>query len=373
MSEIANFSFQDVNELILWSEHHTTADRGCLFKKLGCYLADADLQLSDSEKQVMGEILCRIISDVEIEIRTELAEKLAPMDHISHGLMIFLATSDIETAYPILKHSPLLSDPDLLEIINHATNQHLLAIAVRTSVSEAISTALCDSGNNEVTIELLKNPGARISSQLLNFLAARSEVETSLQAPLLKRPQLPPHLAQKMYQWVSSGLKTYVAANFEIDRAVLDAPKITAAKTIKKIAGNKSPSYRLVEKLHFAGELTTGFMLKSLRQGDIDQFEFSFARLSGLDHELTKHLLYNENKDLLATACKILKLDRIVFSTIYELIASFRPTAILSSSPSKAEILECYDALSPTQAAILIRDPDFQSGKKRLPQLSRLH
>lgn len=373
MRDTASNNHQNIKALAGWEEPHSVAECEFLFRKVGQALADDENQLNETEKQLMSDLLCRIIGDVELEIRKELAEKLAPLGHVPRKLMVFLANSDIEVAYPILKNSTLLLDPDLLEIIAHKTSQHQLAIAVRSTVSEAISKALCEAGDEMVTVELLNNPGASISNQLLEFLVEKSETEVNLQAPLIKRPQLPPHLAQKMYQWVSAALKAYVVENFEIDSSILDLPEKSVQKTTDKLAGDRKPSYFLVEKLYNAGELTTGFMLKSLRQGDIDLFEFSFAKLSGLNHDLVKHILYNKNKELLAVACKILKLDRIVFSTIYELISSSEIATDISDKSSKQEILECYDAMSPLQAASYMRTSDFLNGKKRLSQLSRLH
>ena len=364
---------QNITELSRWAEANSSAEREFLFKKMGEFLTDGERQFSDIEKQIMSDVLCRIIGDVELEIRKELAEKLAPLPDIPHKLVVFLANSDIEVAFPILKASTVLSDPDLLEIIEHKTSQHQLAIAVRSTVSEAISKALCEAENNEVAVALLNNPGASVSDQLLEFLTDKSETEVMLQAPLIKRPQLPTHLAQKMYQWVSAALKTYIAENFEIDKSLLNLERKTELQIVKKFTDKQSPSASLVEKLHDAGELGTGFMLKSLRQGNIELFELSFARLSNLKHSQVRHILYNNNKELLAVACKLIELDRIVFSTIYELLSRLDTHSATSGEYYKLEILEWYDRLSPSQAAPLIRTPDFLTGKKQLSELITLH
>ncbi len=136
---------------------------------------------------------------------------------------------------------------------------------------------------------------------------------------------------------------------------------------------DSSPSGNLVEKLHKAGELSTGYMLKSLRQGEIELFELSFAKLSGLSIKLIRHVLYADNKELLAVACKLIKLDRIVFSTIYELVTSRDKPLNSSRSHTKPEIMHFYDELTPSVAATLIRTAEFLNGTKQYSQLNRFH
>ena len=82
----------------------------------------------------MTEILRQLIHDVEMSVRLALSERLAAEDSAPKDLIQILANAEIEVAYPILKDSSVLQDIDLIEIIQHRTMNHQLAVAMRDSL-----------------------------------------------------------------------------------------------------------------------------------------------------------------------------------------------------------------------------------------------
>src|SRR5207302_5420863 len=94
--------------------------------------------LTDRERALMTEILRQLINDVEGSVRRLLAEKLARQKDAPRDLVVTLANDEIGVAHPILMHSEVLLDAELIEIIHHRTLEHQLVIAVRKSVSEPV-------------------------------------------------------------------------------------------------------------------------------------------------------------------------------------------------------------------------------------------
>jgi uncharacterized protein (DUF2336 family) len=69
----------------------------------------------------------------------------------------------IEVAGPILSLSNRLSDEDLLAIAGGKSQDRLLAISKRSSLSEKVSDVLVTHGNRDVVLSVTRNEGARIS------------------------------------------------------------------------------------------------------------------------------------------------------------------------------------------------------------------
>jgi uncharacterized protein (DUF2336 family) len=126
------------------------------------FFADGDL--TDEERGLAIEALRRLIHEVEVSIRRALADRLAAEARAPRELILALADDTIEVAFPILRQSPLLQDRELIDIIQHRTLEHQLAIAMRSRVSGAVAAALVERGHLDVITTLLENPNAEIKA-----------------------------------------------------------------------------------------------------------------------------------------------------------------------------------------------------------------
>ena len=157
-----------------------------------------------------------------MSVRRTLAERLAMLPSAPRDLIVELANDQIEVAHPILMGSNVLHDTDLIEIIHQRTLEHQLAIAMRKNINELVTDALVESGNEDVIKVMLENPSARISRATMEYLVEQSKRVDTYQNPLLKRPDLEPQLAKRMYLWVSAALRTHIVTKFNIDVSALD-------------------------------------------------------------------------------------------------------------------------------------------------------
>src|SRR5258707_10527816 len=89
------------------------------------YLAIATLfehqntAFSQQERDLAADILKRVSKDVEMAIRIGVAERLAGDETAPHELILLLADDNIEVARLILARSPVLSDADLVHVIEN--------------------------------------------------------------------------------------------------------------------------------------------------------------------------------------------------------------------------------------------------------------
>jgi uncharacterized protein (DUF2336 family) len=356
-------NLSEISNLAILAADKSPGQREFLYEKIGNFLITEGNCFSDVEKKLMVEIICQITGDVEKSIRSHFAKQLATRNDVPSDLMVFLANDEIEVALPILRDSGLLAEPDLLKIIQYRSTQHQLAVAARDNISPKVCQAIYDIGRTDVTVRMIENPTAQITPDLLVQLGDQSEFLPEYQAPLLKRPFLPQPVAEKMYRWVSMALREYISEKFDVDAKSLQIDVEDRRQTISAISTESDPSANLVNKLFDAGELSTGFMIKSLRQGEIDLFELAFAKLLNCKIEEFREILYADNAEILAAACRALNLDRVIFKTIFELTLSARreKDSILTPVALHAP-MDFYDLLTEEAARKALLNEEFKAG-----------
>jgi uncharacterized protein (DUF2336 family) len=166
-----------------------------------------------------------------------------------------------------------------------------------------------------------------------------------------------------MYRYVSVALREIIANKFEIDPKILAVAPDDRASTILAISEENDPSNILIQKLYVAGELTNGFLLKSLRQGEIDLFEIAFATLCDLTRCELQNFLYTKEPKRLAIACRALDLDRSIFKTILELIEKSDIAKFTLTSTAKEELITFYTLLKTDAAIRALQNKDFVEGR----------
>ncbi|HEX2580957.1 MAG TPA: DUF2336 domain-containing protein [Dongiaceae bacterium] len=276
--------------------------------------------VSERERDLIGDILLRLIKDVEKPIRNALAQILAESRNIPAEVVYALANDEIEIAGPILMRSPLLDDERLISIIRQQTERYHLAIAMRRTISEDVSQALVETGSVAVMHTLLGNEGASISSQTASTLVEHSRSMPSLQEPLVRRRELTPDLAARMYIWVTKALRDYILDRCAVQSDVIE-PILAQATTGEMATLPSTPeqttAMRAARLLASKGAINGTVLLESLKQADIDLFEALFAEMAQLPLETVRFLLYEDNGQGLTIAAAASNLDRIDFIALF--------------------------------------------------------
>lgn len=365
-------SSAQLDTLLAMARDKTRAGRAALAKAVGDLFFDRNDVLTDRERALMGDILRHVIHDVEMVVRRRLAERMAQID-APHDLIVQLANDEIEVAHPILQQSDILHDTDLVEIIHHRTLQHQLAIAMRRHLSETVSDALVETGNEDVIKLLLDNPDARISSGTMEYLVEQSRTVDTYQNPLLRRPDLEPDLARRMYWWVSAALRQHIVERFEISAETLDE---TLEDSVREVIGqmeagqDASKPAELAERMHKAGHVTTETMIRVLRQGEIPLFEAMLGKLTGLRPRLLRRILFEPGGEALAVIGKAVDFAKADFATIYMLTRRARSADRTINPRDLTRVLALYDRIQAEVARSMLlrwqRNPEYLNALRLL-------
>ncbi len=277
--------------------------------------------LTKRERHLMYDILQQTVHQAEMGLRQSVAERLSQTSGVPRELAKLLANDEIEVAFPILSMSDALLDEDLIEIIHNRSVEHQLAVTKRPTVSEQVSEAIVEHGEEDVIRSLLLNPNSKISSATVEYLVEESKRLTSLQEPIIRREDLDPVLVERMFTWVSSALRLYILDNYELDPDFVNNVIAEAAEDVKKAKPKKpqkrAPEERLVEELEEDGLLEPEIMVRILEDGDVRLFVSMFQNYTGLSDNMIMEMLQDRDGTGLAIACKAAHLEKPIFSSIY--------------------------------------------------------
>ena len=107
---------------------------------------------------LFDDVFGLLIENVESEARAKLSAGLASVTNAPPRVVRALARdSDIVIAGPVLQLSPCLREVDLVDIANTKGQAHLLAIASRPLLSEAVAEALMRRGATDVARRVADN------------------------------------------------------------------------------------------------------------------------------------------------------------------------------------------------------------------------
>lgn len=178
---------------------------------------------SDHRNKAYGyllETLDHLARDQVSRVRQILAEALKDEANAPAEVIQRLAwDEDVEVAVPVLELSPLLTDQDLLEIIDTGcVSGKLRAISRRQGVGEQVSDAIVATADRAAITELLDNKSAQIREETLDRLIDEAVGVPEWQRPLVRRPHLSSGAALKLATFVATSLLTELQARSDLDR-----------------------------------------------------------------------------------------------------------------------------------------------------------
>lgn len=343
-----------IEELIVLARQKTAHSRRVLFENLTDLFLSEEGRLSEHERALMSDIMTKLVRAAETDVRRELSNIFVKTEADLPDVVRLLANDEIEVARPLLEQSTLLRDPDLVEIVRMRTDEHRIAIAMREQLSEDVSDAVVEYGNEDAIEALLRNSDAAISKRAMEYLVAESRRADRFQEPLVSRDDLPVELAYRMYWWVSAALRKRIVAEFDVDAAQVDAAVNSAARAVladqEDRAGAFVKAQRLVRRMAETGDLSVEFLTAALRQRRIGVFVAGLAELGGIDFRTAWRIFGDRSGESLAVLARAIGVERGQFTTVYLLLLQAREGERARKTAMLTPILKLFDSISPRNA-----------------------
>ena len=143
-----------------------------------------DDSLSEQDKRVAEDVFRTMLRDAEVRVRQALADSLKQNPYVPRDVAVGLARDVADVATPMLRHSEVLTDSDLIEIVQSQSADHQIAVASRDSVSASVADALVESDDETVVATLVGNDGADLSEGTLQKVVDAFGESEAVNAPM---------------------------------------------------------------------------------------------------------------------------------------------------------------------------------------------
>lgn len=250
----------------------------------------------EREREVAEQIFRLLMRDAALSVREMLAERVKSNPDIPRDIALHLA-GDIDTvSLPMLQHSGVFSDADLVNIIEASNNiSKLLAISQRPQVSTRVSDALVETSYPQVVSTLLSNDGAVISDQSMERIIEDFRGETSVMETLVSKRQLPLTLVEKLVTNASVALTEQLRQKYNLSEDQLKKDTGAAQEDIllRMLAHDISENevQALVNQMMQKGRLTPSLVMTALCRGQLKFFAAAMARFGEVKIDNAKRLI----------------------------------------------------------------------------------
>jgi uncharacterized protein (DUF2336 family) len=280
-------------------------------------------QGGDGDFSSFDQLLTAVASDYSTQVRADLARLIAGNDAQFACSAQLFALDEIAVAEPVLRHSRMLTEDTLLKVIAEKSQTHMLAVTGRREISERVSHALVEKGDDAVVTSLLKNDGARIAPHTFEAVALRAQDSVTLQAPLVQRGDVPADLLNELYVKVEKGLRQEILKKFnhlseaEIEQA-FNRSRGRLSKQYGALPEDMAAANKRINAMARHGELQPAVLATLLREGAPSRTTFmaAFARLADVDFELIQRTVAGHDLDTLALLSRGTDFDRALFVTL---------------------------------------------------------
>jgi uncharacterized protein (DUF2336 family) len=233
---------------------------------------------SKDQIDLFDDVMTRLVRTVVAKTRAEVAERLAPIAKAPSHLIRVLALDDsITVAGPALSRSASLAERDLLEAARTKSQQHLLAIAQRSLLSEAVTDILVERGDRDVVRSLVRHSGARFSKSGLHRLVDRSRTDEALVSELGSRLDVGRYAREGKFAETVAAFAQLAEMPIEAIERVLLKPDAEAILVLAKAAGLSAATTKAVLQLRGANGGTSA--RQSLPAKNLEQALLRFDRM----------------------------------------------------------------------------------------------
>ncbi len=308
-------SAADVARLL---EERSTETRAETAEKVGSYFRQGEL--GPKERELAEEIFRVMVRDAEVRVRKALAQTLAESPDIPHDVARTLAEDVEEVALPVIELSDVLSDEDLIRIIETKGEAHQVAVARRPRVSAPVSDRLADTGSERVVSTLVANEGAEIAEKTFEKVIEQYKDSPKVQEGLVKRSALPLVVAERLVSLVSENLRTQLVTRHRLsDAMATDLVMQTRERATVSLLNPdiKAPDViELVDQLHRNGRLTPTLIVRALCMGDLTFFEAALAKRAGIPIPNAFSLIHDKGRLGLKRLCEKAGMPESLFKMI---------------------------------------------------------
>jgi uncharacterized protein (DUF2336 family) len=317
---------------------------------------------SEAQVGLFDVVMMRLAVAIELSVRAELAERLAPVPNAPPRMIQTLAFDDeIEVAGPVLMQSERLDDGALVRNATTKSQRHLLAIAQRKSIGPSVTDVLVERGDSIVVVKTAQNMGAKFSENGYSRLIQRSSKDERLAFIVGKRPELPRHQFLKLLSIASQSVR------FKLERenpqAVDEIRRVVreVEVSIQSQSAHESHEYSAalvtVEELSREGRLHEHDVAKLAIDGKFEEAVVAMSLIADVPIAVVERALTSIRPELLLMLVKAMEFSWTTVKAILQL-------RVHSRSGELHDVEQCLASFERIKLATAIQAVRFHRGEK---------
>ena len=272
-----------VRQFISWIRTAPAGERAEATRALARAWLISDL--SEDDRIAAEGALLMLLDDPSPLVRLSMSEVFARSPDAPATIVRALAADQPSIALPVLEHSPLLIDADLVDIVATGTSDMQCSIARRINLPSSVSAAIAEVGSAAAALELIENAYAELAPFSWDRIVERHGHLAAIREAMLLLEGLPAATRAALVAKLSNTLAQFAAARnwLSPERAGRLADESRERSTISIAARSRGEDMQgLVQHLRATGQLNAGLILRALLSGNLELFEAALAELAGL-------------------------------------------------------------------------------------------
>src|SRR6201996_6229820 len=303
-----------VRQFISWVRTASAGERSEATRALARAWLISDL--SEDDRAAAEGALLMLLDDASPLVRQAMAEVFARSTDAPAAIVQALSLDQASVALPVLEHSPLLIDADLVDIIATGNGEMQCAIARRMNLPAAVCAAIAEVGTPAAALELIENPYAELAPFSWDRIVERHGHLAAIRESMLVLEDLPAATRLALVAKLSDTLAQFVVARnwLSADRAERVASEARDRSTVNIAACSRGDDMRgLIAHLRATSQLTAGLILRALLSGNLELFDAALAELSGLPPARVSSLLLDRRETSLVALLQRAGLPETIF------------------------------------------------------------
>src|ERR1700726_5021942 len=282
-----------VRQFISWIKTAPAGERAEATRSLARAWLISDL--TEDDRDAAEGALLMLLDDASPLVRQAMAEVFAHSADAPAAIVQALSLDQPSVALPVLEHSPLLIDADLVDIIATGNCEMQCAIARRINLPASVCAAIAEVGSAAAALELIENAYAELAPFSWDRIVERHGHLAAIRESMLVLEDLPAATRVALVAKLSDTLAQFVIARrwLSPDRAGRVAGEARDRSTVNIAARSCGDDMRgLVRHLRATGQLTAGLILRAFLSGNLELFDSALSELSGLPQARVSALLH---------------------------------------------------------------------------------
>jgi uncharacterized protein (DUF2336 family) len=282
-----------VRQFISWIRTASAGERAEATRALARAWLISDL--SPDDRIAAEGALLMLLDDPSPLVRKAMSETFARSLDAPAAIVRALSADQPNVALPVLEHSPLLIDADLVDIVATGNDEVQCAIARRVALPASVCAAIAEVGCAAASLELIENPNAELAPFSWDRIVERHGHLAAIREAMLVLDDLPAATRAGLVAKLSQTLAQFVVARnwLSADRAERVTAEARDRSTLNIAARTRDEDMQgLVRHLRVTGQLTAGLILRALLSSNLDLFDAALAELADLPRSRVSALLH---------------------------------------------------------------------------------